>query len=781
MAAVLLLISLSATTCAAASAIGASAAASALGGSPPPQYRYEAFVAPNGSDVSGDGTLGLPFATLARARDALRQARTAGGPGGAALYLRGGVYSAACALAGGPLQLTAADSGTPGAPTVISAYNGEAATVSAGVEVGGWAAAAWPGAPAGAVWAAPLPPGAGRNGTLLAARLQTAADGPLLVKSARWPPPPPPGDYGSPSSWAFTQGWTSAPGGGSSDPNALWPWDVGVSAAAFANASSGAATDVWLELFGTTERDVLSQLVRVTAAAAGGQPKLTVSLYGGKGAMPPATRLAAWNVKAALAPGSMYTDSASGTVYLWLDPAWARPGGGAAAAAVSAAAGTAAGALPNGLALFAPLWDRAVDVNGCEWLTVANLTLTDTNFGAEGFWIGPAISPSDAAIVISASENVRITACSFVAGCGGYGVGVTGVSSDVSVDACLFDHMGQGGVTLYGANEPAPSTQPFGVRVTGNVMADLGLLLKHVAGVVLRSASNCVVAHNRISRSPRYALQCDGFIQPGLSRLSLNNVFEYNVITGACTETDDCGAIEVLGSGSFYYSGNVFRYNNVSDVVDASSSDGATVCVHDSPKGSPSCRNMAWSIYLDGAESGSTIYGNVLDGAVSGAIFLNCGGDNNISNNVIVGGLLKQLDMGSPQPGVPGDVFTRNLVYFNTSAMILGAEVAWQHTKLSYCDNNLYFSPSVDVNTSTAGRALFPYGGAGLVTWVKTTGFDQLTLAVDPLFVDPASGDFALQPDSPAWALGWVAIPPIDAPHADSVGAPRPPNNSGAP
>jgi hypothetical protein len=37
-------------------------------------------------------------------------------------------------------------------------------------------------------------------------------------------------------------------------------------------------------------------------------------------------------------------------------------------------------------------------------------------------------------------------------------------------------------------------------------------------------------------------------------------------------------------------------------------------------------------------------------------------------------------------------------------------------------------------------------------------GGDTHSLAVDPLFVDPANGDFRLRPDSPALKLGFTPI-----------------------
>ena len=81
----------------------------------------EFFVAPNGSDANA-GTKAKPFATLERARDAIRKlkAEDQSPKGGVTVFLRGGDYVRTNAL-----QLSAADSGTADSPIVWRGYKNE--------------------------------------------------------------------------------------------------------------------------------------------------------------------------------------------------------------------------------------------------------------------------------------------------------------------------------------------------------------------------------------------------------------------------------------------------------------------------------------------------------------------------------------------------------------------------------------------------------------------------------------------------------------------------------
>ena len=94
----------------------------------------EFFVSPAGQDTN-PGTAEKPFATLERARDAVRQLRQADGKplGGATIWLRAGDYLRTVAL-----ELSAADSGTAETPVVWRAWQDETVRLLGGRTLSGF-------------------------------------------------------------------------------------------------------------------------------------------------------------------------------------------------------------------------------------------------------------------------------------------------------------------------------------------------------------------------------------------------------------------------------------------------------------------------------------------------------------------------------------------------------------------------------------------------------------------------------------------------------------------
>ena len=97
---------------------------------PAPECAADFYVAPGGRD-SNPGTAGEPFATLVRARDAVRQKVAAGLDRDVLVRIRGGVYRQAETLVFGP-----EDSGTAEHSIIYAALPAENVVISAGRTVG---------------------------------------------------------------------------------------------------------------------------------------------------------------------------------------------------------------------------------------------------------------------------------------------------------------------------------------------------------------------------------------------------------------------------------------------------------------------------------------------------------------------------------------------------------------------------------------------------------------------------------------------------------------------
>lgn len=98
-----------------------------------PAFAAELYVAPQGDDAQ-DGSAQRPFATLARARDAVRALQAGGAKGPIGVRIRSGEYVVAETLA-----LTAADSGTEAAPVVYRAEEPGKAVFYGGARLAGFA------------------------------------------------------------------------------------------------------------------------------------------------------------------------------------------------------------------------------------------------------------------------------------------------------------------------------------------------------------------------------------------------------------------------------------------------------------------------------------------------------------------------------------------------------------------------------------------------------------------------------------------------------------------
>lgn len=201
--------------------------------------------------------------------------------------------------------------------------------------------------------------------------------------------------------------------------------------------------------------------------------------------------------------------------------------------------------------------------------------------------------------------------------------------------------------------------------------------------------------------------------------------------------------MEMLGDGNAIYirgagAGNVIRRNYIHHLV--------------------APMKMQSAIRTDGGQTDTLIAENLIYKCTSQGIILKL--NNRCENNIVA-------DIIAPPRGyylavregpMTGATIKRNIFYSSTGTCTFIDELppgkgrttedrrgrALAASKQAETDHN--------INYCSADREL----GKQMLKKQQRDGVDAHSLAVDPLFVDPANGDFRLRPESPALKLGFV-------------------------
>jgi parallel beta-helix repeat protein len=386
----------------------------------------------------------------------------------------------------------------------------------------------------------------------------------------------------------------------------------------------------------------------------------------------------------------------------------------------------------------APSMDRLIVLQGTDDAFVEHIQFNALTFMDSTYTLGHTYSPADAAIHFSGARNCNVRDSVFTC-LAGYAVRMEEGSHDNVVVYNTMNRIGQGGVIMVGDT----ATQAHDNLIAANTMTDLGLIYKHVAGVYVTTGSGNRIAHNRIHRVPRYGISLKSFNEESYSH---DNIVEYNELIDLNLETNDTGAIETLGRDR-KDSGNIIRYNLIRNVVGLKTS----------PEGEMMSPYFTWGIYLDDYSSGTTLYGNIVDGTVIGGFCIHGGKNNRVENNIFLNASSQQLRLQPRDDFMAGNTFKNNIVAYQDPDTLLwySYDKTWRPDRLSECDNNVYWCYG-DSDIAVSDRTITPEGS--YADWLKT-GHDANSVVADPGFVSPERTHFGLQADSPAFALGFKTIP----------------------
>jgi len=342
---------------------------------------------------------------------------------------------------------------------------------------------------------------------------------------------------------------------------------------------------------------------------------------------------------------------------------------------------------------------------------------------------------------------------------GGNGVFLSGYNRRAVVEGNRFTHLGESAVCIVGDRSatrsqaieysrtlpqdsidltPGPRgvSYPKDCRVHNNLMHHLGTVGKQTAGVLISMAESITVSHNTIYEVPRAAICVNDGSWGG-------HVIEFNDAFNTVRETGDHGPFNSWGRDRYWKTAT-----HSGEEMEAFARERALL---DNWKTTHIRNNRfahdgghSWGIDLDDGSSNYRVYNNLCLGM---GVKLREGFFRSVENNVIVrgfGGFHIWLE-GSD------DVISRNIIVDKEPYRFIRAEPSLAKK----IDQNLFWAdgdePLISGVEEDGEKTTFS-------EW-QQRGFDQESIVGDPLFIDPANGDYRVGQDSPALALGFQNFP----------------------
>ena len=678
----------------------------------------EFYVALDGADENL-GTMAEPFATVKRARNAIRLLRATNGipSGGATVWIREGVH-----YLNGTLKLGHEDSGTETSPVVYRAYGNETVRLSGGkgIDASLFKRVTDPVvleripaearnkltqldmADAGIIdYLRELPdtfsyktPSHGHKGESYRGTpllLEVFCNG-SRMQLARWP----------------NEGFAlyEKPVGGVRDFTKLGDRPKVASFLYQGNRPSRWRVEdgVWLQgYWGRAYQCSILKVSRIDAEKR--QIDLAAAPHYGTGPEG-GRRFFALNLLEELdTPGEWYLDRGKGTLYLW-PPA----------------------ALEEADVSISMLRGPLLAMRDASHVTIRNLTI---ECGRQD------------AVTIHGGDHNRLVGCE-IRNVGGNAVDVLG-GTEHGVIGCDIHHVGGRGVTLMGGDRQ--TLMPANHVALNNHIHHTSQMWRTHAGAITLRGVGCRAAHNLIHHEPHVAVWYWGN----------DHLIEYNEIYWVLTETTESGVFYSYNEWTFR--GNILRHNYIHHINDAIEG----------------CLSDDVVLHLDGAVSGTTFTGNVCY-RVGEVVKHNGGPENTITGNILVDAKRGMsttavgLDAWTYEPIKDGKVFrTRKSdgLRYDVMRVRNRERVPYDqppYSKYPHVGDLLRRDPIGAPWHCLVARNVFAGGRQFLNVrralrrddWIRIeNNWDD----VDPDLVERKDGSLLLGADAPIWELGLKPIP----------------------
>jgi len=703
----------------------------------PEAKRNAAFtVALNGSD-SNPGTFEKPFATLARARDAVRKLKEiAATP--IKVYVRTGTYYLADPLVFGP-----EDSGTERVPITYAAYPGELVTISGGRKLD----CQWRPYKDG-IMICELP--AVKTGKLDFSQLFVNGVRQIRARYPNW-------DHSLPGESAYIYPKGRIPDEARApflDPNAdmtfsgISPRGIIFEAGSFTTKRWAKPEEAVIHIFQDFHWGNLQWTIRAIDYTNNhiwfgrGGHQLASKGKAGSIRVDRSSQFYIENVFEELdAPGEWYLDKDKGVLYH------------IPAEGIDLKTALVEAPIFQQVGRFIGTQDepaRHITLEGFRITHTASTFLEQYSIPSNGDWS----IHRGGAVFLEGARDCTIKNCWFDA-VGGNAVFMNNYNRDNAVTGCKFTEAGESAICFVGAIESTIGTFlnfPYQCRASNNLIHDCGVFGKQIAGVYISRAKRVTAAHNLIYNMPRAGI-CIGDGTWG------GHVIEDNEIHHSVQETSDHGPFNSWGREGYWcrtqahnrefafphQAGNVKDYAEETTIIRNNYLHGVA-------------KNYQWGSYLqaldlDDGTSNFHVYNNLCVGM---AISIREGDFRTVENNIIIDPVVPfAIHYGFDNNN---DIVRRNIIYTTGDIFFVSAVT---QPYLKEMNNNLFYSPkppwSYKPAITIASRnrnGISTYKKHTLAEW-QENGYDKDSLIADPMFINPAKNDYRVKPESPALKLGF--------------------------
>lgn len=356
------------------------------------------------------------------------------------------------------------------------------------------------------------------------------------------------------------------------------------------------------------------------------------------------------------------------------------------------------------------------------------------------------------------ARNCAVRNCTFFDS-GSDGVRLDLFCQEITVEGSTFRDLGGTGILLCGYG-PGNKDVNKGNTIHNNEITRVGQLFLHSPGIFVWQSG-----HNRISHNHIYDQAYTGMVIAGVRRRFFDPVFKkmgkanpykswmfpegtrehiptirWDEIT--LTDIEDWPAYEPY----MHARGNLIEFNEVHDCLKLLH-DGNCIYLSANGDGNIVRHNVTYNhpegamIRTDDDSHGATVQGNLLFGT-KGNQGITIKGLNTATGNLFINSQLLTGRAGNTVD--PTSDLSRNIIYVVSGPVSEGFHYGID-TVGAGLDYNIYYH-----KTPGVGKSLLQTQRERN----KTKLADRHSLAADPLFVDPAQGDFGFKNGSPALKLG---------------------------